>query len=162
MANGKLTDQERKYAKNRARGVGRSQSAVLAGYSGDPHNAAKVEERPDVAEEIARLKAETAQNTKISKEAVAEGLKDAADMAKLMADPQGMVAAWRELGKLLGFYAPEVKKIEKGINKGELRKALEDLKDEDLMQLANGRVVEGEFKRVEEPKALPDLSKDGA
>ncbi len=156
-----LDDRSRKYAQNRARGVGRAQSALLAGYSGDKDNAARLEERPEVAEMIAELQKETAENEKITKEMVAAGLKKAADIAQTMADPSAMVAAWRELGKMLGFYAPEVKKVEKGINKADLKAALADMSDEELMLLQNGRVVDGQVTGREVAR-LPDMSKKPA
>lgn len=148
MAKEKPSDRQQAYAENRAKGLGRTQSAVMAGYDGDANNAQRVEETPVVAQELARLRAETAENCGVTKDMVAAGLKDAAALAKTMADPTGMVAAWRELGKLLGFYAPEVKKIEKGINKKDLRAALEDMSDDELFQLSRGRVIEGKFKDV--------------
>lgn len=150
------------YAQNRAKGLSRQQSAVMAGYTATD-NARKTEEGDLVSEELNRLRAETAANAGVTKEMVAEGLKDAAALAKLLADPTGMVAAWRELGKLLGFYAPEVKRLERGIGKGELKRALEDMSDEDLLKLSRGRVIEGKFTRVEEPKPedLPKLQAPG-
>jgi hypothetical protein len=152
MAKDKASEKQQAYAENRAKGLSRVQSSIMAGFDGDPNNAQRTEETPVVAQELARLRAETAENCGITKESVAAGLKDAADMARTMADPGGMVMAWRELGKLLGFYAPEVKKIEKGINKKDLRAALEDLSDEELLQLSHGRVIEGKFKRVDDSK----------
>jgi hypothetical protein len=115
-----------------------------------------VEEIPEVQAEIARVRAQMAVTGEITKDDVIKGLKDAAEMAKLIGDPQAMVRAWAELGKLCGFYAPEVKRIEKGINKGELRKALEDLSDDELYQISHGRVIDGKFERVKEDvPALP-------
>jgi hypothetical protein len=153
-----LDERSKKFAHHRARGVGRVQSALLAGYDGDKDNAGRVEERPEVAAEIKKLQTETAENVKVTKEMVAAGLLRAADLAQTMADPGAMVTAWRELGKMLGFYAPEVKKVEKSINKADLKAALQDLSDEDLLQLANGRVVDGQVTG-KEVALLPDMSK---
>lgn len=147
----------RRFAELRAKGIDRQQSAVMAGFSNSEHMGRQVEESPDVQQELARLRAETAKNVKITKEDVAAGLKTAADLAQTMADPTGMVAAWRELGKLLGYYAPEVKKLEKRINKQDLLAAMDQLSDEELLQLRGGRVVEGkvEHKSVESLPLLP-------
>lgn len=162
MDDEKLTSKQHAYAQNRAKGLPRKESSLMAGMSGDTNNASKVEEIPKVADEIARLRAETAVNAGITKEDVADGLKKAAEMAQTLADPTGMVAAWRELGKLLGFYAPEVKRLEKGINKRDLLAALDDLSDDELAQLSQGRVIEGKFTRVDESgtKSLSDLRKE--
>lgn len=138
-----MDSRQRAYVENRVRGLGRQQSAIMAGY-GDYENAGvAVEDSQKVQAELARIRAETAKNTKITKEMVAEGLKTAADLAQQMADPQGMVAAWRELGKLLGFYAPEVKRLEKGINKKDLLAAMDQMSDEELLKLKGGRIVDG-------------------
>lgn len=155
-----LDDRAKKYAQHRARGVGRRQSSLLAGYDGDPNNAQRVEEQPEVAALIAELQLETVQNTKITKETVAAGLLQAATLAKQQGDPVGLISAWRELGKLLGHYSPEVKKLEKGINKDELKKVLADMSDEELMTLSRGRIIDGTVtgKTV---AALPDLRKIG-
>lgn len=147
------------YAQNRARGLGKKASASLAGYSDTNGAGAQVEESEDVREYIARLQKETADNAGVTKEMVAQGLVEAAALAKQMADPTGMVAAWRELGKLLGHYAPEVKKVEKSINKRDLKAAIEDLSDDELRRLSKGRVYEGKFERLPDNQAqLPDLS----
>lgn len=152
MEDEKLSARRRAYTENRAKGLSRTQSAVMAGFGDDRSNAARLDAEPIVADELNKLRAETADNVGVTKEMVAAGLIDAAALAKLLADPTGMVAAWRELGKLLGHYAPEVKRIQKSITKGDLRRALEDLSDEDLLKLSQGRVIEGKYTRVDEPK----------
>lgn len=146
----------RKFAELRAKGIDRQQSAVMAGYSDAENMGRQVEQGQDVQQELARLRAETAKNIKVTKEDVAAGFKAAADMAQTMADPTGMVAAWRELGKLLGYYAPEVKKLEKRINKHDLLAAMDQLSDEELLQLRGGRVIEVKPDSVD-TKSLPLL-----
>lgn len=153
MGRPKLSPRQQEYIENRARGLDRQQSAVLAGYADHNDAGGQVEESTDVQQELARIRAETAKDAGITKDMVAGGLKRAADMAQTMADPVGMVAAWRELGKLLGFYAPAVKKIEKGINRKDLLAAMDQLSDEELLQLSRGKVIDGEFKRLPDQPA---------
>ena len=69
-------------------------------------------------------------------------LKDAADLARLQADPTGIVQAAREMGKMLGFYAPEVKKITRDMNKQDLQKLLSELTEDELLKLANAKVID--------------------
>lgn len=101
-------------------------------------------------QEIARIKADTAANTGVTKENVVEMLKDAAELAKMQADPMGMVSAARELGKMLGFYAPEVKKITKGIDQQDFQKLLESMPEDELLKLANARVIDGTAERIKD------------
>jgi hypothetical protein len=86
---------------------------------------------------------------------VMEGLQRAAEMAETMSDPAGMVSAWREIGKMCGYYAVETKKVEVSIN-GEVQvRKLAALSDEDLLKLATGQTLEGEFAQVLEA-TLPE------
>lgn len=151
----KLTGQQKTYVENVAKGVSQSRSAILAGYApgGADVNVSRIEASPTVQQELARIRAETAKNSGVTKEDVVQMLMDAAQMAKMMADPQGLVAAARELGKMLGFYAPEVKKVTHGLDKNSLKQVLSEMTDDELQRVANARAIEGIATEV---KALPD------
>jgi len=154
----KLTKKQAKYVQHRARGLSREQSAIMAGYSengGDPV-AERIEKSETVSQELARVRAETASNVGITKEMVIEMLREAADLAKLQADPTGIVQAAREMGKMLGFYAPEVKKITRDMNKQDLQKLLTELTEDELLRLANAKVIDVTPRR-EEDKILSDV-----
>lgn len=148
-----MTEKKDKFVEARSRGLTRREAAAAAGLAGDGSGTEKL---PSVQEELARIRAQMAVDSGVKREDIIGGLIEAAAMAKLLADPMGMIAAWRELGKLLGHYAPEVKKVEKGINKRDLLGAMDQLTDEELLRLRGGRVIEGEFKRVEGPH-VPDV-----
>lgn len=128
------------------KGIPKDRSAIMAGATVDA--VPFFEASPTVQQELAKIRTAVRENTGITREQIVEMLMEAAGYAKLLGDPMGMIAAARELGKMLGFYAPEVKKIEKGINAQDLRKALKDMNDEDLYKLANAKVIDGEFTRV--------------
>lgn len=132
----------RKYAIARAKGLDRRESAIQAGFS--VADAGHLEERGTVQAEIDLIRKEARLNCGVSKEDVIEGFKRAAQIAEALEDATGLVAAWREIAKCLGYYAPEVKKIEKGIKKADLLNAMAQLSDEDLAKLSHGRVIDGE------------------
>jgi hypothetical protein len=154
-----MTSKKDKFVEARARGLSRREAAAEAGASKDGSGLDKL---PSVQEELARIRLQMAANSGVTKEVIIQGLVDAANMAQVMADPQGMVAAWRELGKMLGHYAPEVKKVEQGINKRDLLAALDQLSDEELLRISGGKVINGEFKRVEDAEEVPQLPSLGA
>jgi phage terminase small subunit len=52
----------------------------------------------------------------IQREDVLNGLVEAAAMAKLQCDPAGMVAAWKQVGHLMGYYSPERIKVDVDVN----------------------------------------------
>lgn len=146
------------YVQNRAKGMTRKQSAINAGIADTAGNY----QNKSVQYELARVRAEMAADANITREDVVAMLVDAADMARMMSDPTAMIAAAREIGKILGHYAPEVKRIVRGMDQGEVKKALENMSDEELLKIANARVkvIDGESRRVEPVPTLPSVRTD--
>jgi hypothetical protein len=144
------SEKQKRYAQARGRGLSRDQSAIMAGVdnSRKSGNLNELEHSKGVQTELARIRAETAKNTQITKEDVAEMLVEAANMAREMADPQGLVAAARELGKLLGYYAPEVKKITHNLDKEQLLRVMEEMSDEELLKHKNGKIIDVKPERI--------------
>jgi len=144
-----LSKRQAKYVAARETGASKQRSAIMAGFSDTDKSGAHVENAPAVQEQLAIARAEFAKETGITKQAVLQGLMEAADMAKLLADPMAMVRAWSEIGKMMGHYAPEVKKHLHGLDK-ESRDALKALPDDQLHRLAKGTIIEGEFEEVKD------------
>lgn len=146
------------YVQNRAKGMTRKQSAINAGIADTAGNY----QDKAVQYELARVRAEMAADANITREDVVAMLVDAADMARMMSDPTAMIAAAREIGKILGHYAPEIKKIVRGMDQGEVKKAIEGMSDEELLKLANARVkvIDGESTRIKSVPALPSVRAD--
>ena len=60
-----------------------------------------------VLERISELEALTALDMGMSRQRLLMELQDAATLAKEKRDPTAMIAAWREIAKICGFYQPE-------------------------------------------------------
>lgn len=153
-----LSKQQAIYAAHRERGVSQRQSAIMAGYKlvdDSGTGATRLENLPQVQEELKKAREELALKTGITKEEVLQGLKEAADMAKVMADPQAMVRAWSEMGKMLGYYAEEKKKVTHELGSQTIE-ALRGLPDSELLKLAKGRVIEGEVLEKKEEQDESD------
>lgn len=88
----------------------------------------------------------------MTKKKVIEGFTEAIDMARIKADPMVMVAGWREIAKMCGFYEPTRHKLEVSVNGQVVIQKLQQLDDHELLQLAEGNVeaIEGEFSVVNE------------
>ena len=65
-----------------------------------------------VAAALQARQAADAARLSIQREDVLNGLLEAAAMAKLLSDPAGMVAAWKQVGHLMGYYSPERIKVD--------------------------------------------------
>lgn len=64
-----------------------------------------------VQEAVAAQEALLAAEVGMTRQRVVQGLLEAVEMARERQEPGAMIAAWRELGKMLGYYAPERVKV---------------------------------------------------
>lgn len=117
----------------------------------------RMEASPVVQAELAKIRKTVIENTGVTREEIVQLFLEAANFARILGDPMGLIAAGRELGKMLGHYAPEVKKTLHGIDKNELRKALKDMNDDELYKIAHSQVIDGEYTRTTEQKILPGM-----
>jgi hypothetical protein len=51
----------------------------------------------------------------------------------------GMIAGWREIAKICGFYAPERRKVAGSIDGEALQAKMASLSDAELLAIADGR-----------------------
>ena len=71
----------------------------------------------------------------IQREDVLNGLLQAAEMAKLQCDPAGMVAAWKQVGHLMGYYSPARIKVDVSVAGSLEMKRLSQLSDAELIKM---------------------------
>jgi hypothetical protein len=86
-------------------------------------------------------------SAQITRADVIDGFMEAINIARLAADPASMIKGWSETAKVLGLYAPEVKKIEMSMNQQRLQSKFESMSDADLVDIIEGRTpltIEGE------------------
>jgi len=134
-------------------GLPQSAAARSAGYNfKDMKQGAKaILRRPPVKARLLTLRQEAARRAKVTQDDIIEGFKEAITDAKLTSDPTAQIAGWREIAKLLGFYAPEVKKLELSTVEMRARKELSELPEEKLIEMAgNEGVIEGEFNVLDD------------
>ena len=120
-------------------------AARAAGYAHPIANKEAPLRSEAVRTAIAAGREELSSLTQLTRADVIDGIMEAINLARLSADPQSMIKGWTEVGKMLGYYAPEVKKLEISDNQKRLQSKFESMSDEDLM-----RVIEGEASVVDE------------
>ena len=143
-----LSEKQAAYVDARGAGIDKQDCLTLAGYKGGPSSATELEKMPSIKE---ALSAEYRKNQILlgfTREDVLQGMKTAVDQAVLLSDPTSQIAGWREIGKIIGCYAPEVKKIELSGRGRVLLTQLEQMDDAELLRLADSDVLEGEFSQV--------------
>ena len=143
-----VSTQEEKFLYHVVSGLSLSGAARAAGYNFKDFNSGgkQVLKRAPVKARLAQMRAEAAQRARISQDDVIEGFKSAIGDAQMLSDPQAQIAGWREIAKMLGFYAPEVKRIEISSVELKARQELAELSEKDLLEMAgDDGAIEGEF-----------------
>lgn len=88
-----------------------------------------------VLERIRALEAQTAVDMEMSRERLLVELRGAAELAKELRQPMAMIAAWREIAKVCGFYEPERVRVEMDLS-GDMEMArLQKLPDSALLAM---------------------------
>jgi len=133
-----LSEAEQTYVEARINGSAPVVAARIAGMDSPDERAMALERDERVKQAVAAaVKVATLEKT-LTREDVLAGLMDAVNMAATATE---MVAAWREVGKVIGAYEPQ--KIDMTIT---TRQQMEQMDDDDLLRAA---AIEGEFELVE-------------
>lgn len=113
-------------------------AAVRAGYSARSAKvtAARLLTKANVQAAVRSQQAQIAQRLELSRERVIAELQEAVNIARMKGDAQAMVAAWREVAKICGFYAPERKSIGISAEGRESLRHLESMSDAELLAVA--------------------------
>ena len=115
-------------------------AAIRAGYS--RRTAASIAHellrKPEVDSAVRKGEAKLAKDAKLNRAAVLKGFKDAIELARLQGDASAMIAGWREIAKMCGYYAPERKQIELSAAALASQQEIEDMTDAELTELIAG------------------------
>jgi phage terminase small subunit len=127
-------------------------AARAAGFAQPGTAANQMMQHPKIERAIAERRAEYAAASQVTKKKVIDGFLESIEMAKIKADPLTMIAGWREVGKMCGFYEPSKAKIEVSVNGQVLIQRLNTLSDEELLKIAEGDpdVFDAEVKVIED------------
>lgn len=147
-----LTESQEAFVEGVLDGKSRGQAALDAGYS-SPSASSTIAKSEAVQVALSERRAELSSATQITRAGVLNGILDAIEMARLMADPTAMLTGYRDISKMMGYNAPEVKKVEISDTSDRLHRRMQALSDEDLLKIINGEadmdVIEGEARRVD-------------
>lgn len=160
---GPLTEMQREFVHQYVHNkMNQTAAARLAGFVNPGTAAHGLVRNPKVRRAIEEEHAEYAKASQMSRQKVIDGFAESIDMARIQADPLTMIAGWREIGKMCGFYEPTKTKIEVTHNGQVLIQKLASMSDAELLELASGNpgalMLEGEFLRTDDPGAPHDKS----
>ncbi len=122
------------------------EAAAVVGLS--LSSAQKIKSASDVRQYLATNQVEISNLTNLKRADIVAGMMDAIDLARLAADPGSMIRGYTEIAKMLGLYAPEVKVVQVSMTQRAIANKYEAMSDEDLLKIAEGQAIEGEFQTV--------------
>lgn len=109
-----MTPKQKRFVEEYALDHNAAAAARRAGYA--EHSAritgSQLLTNPNVSRAIQAIEDTAALKLSLTREDALNGLLAAKDEAVEKSDPMAQVAAWREIGKMCGFYSPERHKVE--------------------------------------------------
>lgn len=142
-----LTERQEKFVDARASGLKVKDAMTVAGMKPHDGTGNALEKNPNIRQALSAEYRKNAYMLGLTRESVLEGMMEAIDQAKIIADPMSQIAGWREIAKICGFYAPEVKKIEISGTSKTILDRMRSLSDEELLQIAEAEIIDGEATR---------------
>lgn len=131
----RLTQKQRQFALFVSEGKSAQLAAKLAGYESPKTMPQKLIRNPAIVKAIQHLQKRYENSIVASRKQVLEGFLEAIEQAKMLADPGVQIAGWREIGRMCGYYAPEVKQVNVNVTAKRVISQLETLSDEALLEL---------------------------
>ena len=112
-------------------------AAVRAGYSRKCARSIAYENttKPDIQAVLQERQAAIAKKMQITRQGVIQGLLEAVEIGRELRTPIAMISALREVGRMVGFYAPEVKPVKFTAGQGGVQANLAAMNDVQLLAL---------------------------
>jgi hypothetical protein len=144
-----LTEKQRAFVKAWAGGETILSASYRAGYADGGAMGYRLAKDPAILKIYNAEKALYEEASQMTRKKVMEGFLEAAEMAKIQADPTALTGAWREVGKMCGYYEPVRRTIDINLTGNVTMKALERASDDDLLKLIKGEIEDVTFRESE-------------
>lgn len=134
-----LTEMQQMFVRHWAAGESILTASARAGYADGGTYAYRLVKDPVIVELYEKEKRAYEAACQMTRKKVMDGFLEAAEMAKLQADPTALTGAWREVGKMCGYYEPVRKTIDVNVN-GQITQKVERLDEATLLAIIRGEV----------------------
>jgi phage terminase small subunit len=151
-----LTDKQKLFVKEWASGETILNASIRAGYADSGAMGYRMSRDPAILKIYNIEKALYEEASQMTRKRVMDGILEGIEMAKLTSEPASVIAGWREVGKMCGYYEPVKRTIDVTVNGSVNIKRLESMSDSELLKLVKGEVTDVVFKEVEEMEAEDD------
>lgn len=152
-----LTEKQKLFVKFWAQGETVHGAAIKAGYVDGGRSAYIMRHAPHIQRAYEAEKAAYEAANQMTRKRVIDGLLEGIDMARLVSEPGNMIAGWREIGKMCGYYAPVEQKITVDHQNNVVMDRLNRLSDAELLKLIKddpSTVIDVTPTDVEKPRQI--------
>lgn len=150
----KLTEMQMMFVRHWAAGETILSASSRAGYADGGTYAYRLVKDPAVIKIYEREKKLYEASCQMTRKKVMDGFLEAADMARVLGDPVALTGAFREVGKMCGYYEPVRKNININVSGGVVVGRVERMDDATLLAIVRGEigteVIEQQFKEIED------------
>lgn len=130
-----LTEKQKLFVKFWAEGDSIPGASRRAGYADGAQMAYRMVHMPNVLALKAKYAAAYEETAQMDRKQVMDGFKEAIEMARLMAEPANMIAGWREIGKMCGYYAPVEARVKVDVSGNIVLDKMNSLTDAELLKI---------------------------
>jgi hypothetical protein len=144
QGNQPLTERQRRFVLEYGVDANGGRAAVAAGYSqaGARVTAHRLLTKTNIRSALDERQKCDVRRLSIAREDALQGFLEAIERAREQNDPNAMIAGWRAVSRLLGFDAPQLRRVELRTG-GDLRASFEAMSDAELTALASGLSMSG-------------------
>lgn len=146
-----LSEKEERVVELLHAGMTEREAAAAAGYKAVSSAVGQMRLKKAYREALEEIKEERRKQAHVTQEQVITGFKEAIADARLMGDPNAQIKGWAEIGKMLGYYAPEEKKLVLSQDQKVILDQLERMPQAQLLELADIKtldVIDGDFEEI--------------
>lgn len=133
-----LTEKQRLFVEHWAKGDSIQSASRRAGYNDSGTIAYRLVKMPNILKLKHEIEAKWEADNQMTRKRVMDGMLEAIEMAKMMAEPASMIAGWREVGKICGYYAPVEHKVKVDVTGNVIVDRLNSLSDAELLKIIQG------------------------
>ena len=133
-----LTEKQRLFVQYWAQGDSIQSASRRAGYNDRAAIAYRMVKMPNILKLKAEYEAKWEATGAMTRQKVMDGMLEAIEMARMMAEPSSMIAGWREIGKICGYYAPVEHRVKVDVSGNVIVDRLNSLSDAELLKIIQG------------------------
>lgn len=134
-----LTEMAKRFVRFWAEGESVSAASARAGYA-NPSMAYRLIYYPQAIALYQEEKAKYEESCQMTRKRVMEGLLEGVDMAKLEGEAMAVIAGWREIGRMCGYYEPTKQQININVTGSVAMERLNKLSDAELLDLITNQI----------------------